>query len=257
MSNKSKATPQDTADDQLLDDALDDDQTQGTLDDDLDDDDDVGNAAPTRRRTGISKAHRELIEQLVEERLSDAKKNFKDKLDRAYKERDDRAREVARLEEAQKKATQATLKAEGKHFEALQLQVAEMAERLRLKDEALAITTRDAELDKALSEFEFRSPKARSALKRELQDEMIRDDDEGGIWVHNSGANVVDVVRAISKDPEQAFYFLPKTNQGTGTRPEGRATAPSKGRPKSLLNLPNEELMKLAAEGKLNPVPFG
>jgi non-ribosomal peptide synthetase component F len=93
----------------------------------------------------------------------------------------------------------------------------------------------------------FRNDKAAEMAFREIVSNLVQTDDE--TWVHRSGVTVRDYCEAFSKDDEQSFLFKPKVSSGAGTQ-ASKGTNRSDGK-KSLFDMSQAEVLKLAAEGKL------
>lgn len=196
-----------------------------------------------------SDEYQEIIDRVVEERLQKMKSN----VDKAYKKAEELARENTRLKEQQQEAKRKQLEDEGKHLEAANLRLSEFEEKNAILTEKLTSLTRDRELDKHLSGLEFRNEFAKETAFKTIVSELVQDND--GMWVHKSGAPIGDYIKSFVKDPDKDFLFKPKDNSGTGTSAKNQSSA-NAGRPKSLSGLSTEEMLKLAAEGKLGSVQY-
>ena len=195
-----------------------------------------------------SEEYQKMIDDAVEERLQKMKSN----VDKAYKKADELARENTRLKEQQQEAKRKQLEDEGKHLEAANLKLSEYEEKNAILQEKLTSITRDRELDKHLSGLEFRNEFARETAFKTIVSELVQDDD--GMWVHKSGAPISDFIKSFVKDPDKDFLFKPKDNSGTGTSAKNQSS--TGGRPKSLAGLSSEEMLRLAAEGKLGGIQY-
>lgn len=196
-----------------------------------------------------SDEYQEIIDRVVEERLQKMKSN----VDKAYKKAEELARENTRLKEQQQEAKRKQLEDEGKHLEAANLRLSEFEEKNAILTEKLTALTRDRELDKHLSGLEFRNEFAKETAFKTIVSELVQDND--GMWVHKSGAPIGDYIKSFVKDPDKDFLFKPKDNSGTGTSAKNQSST-NAGRPKSLSGLSTEEMLKLAAEGKLGSVQY-
>jgi len=107
--------------------------------------------------------------------------------------------------------------------------------------------TRDKDLLDALKGLPFRNEKASQSAFKELVDELVQDDD--GNWRHKSGASIRDAVKAYQKDEDNAYLFKVKASTGTGDNQKKPSEVDNKG--KSLFEMSQAEVLKLAAEGKL------
>ena len=202
------------------------------------------------RRKSLAEEHDELIKSLVQEGLNEGLKDIKGKLDSAFKARDEALKENARLKAQQAESEKRKLKDEGKHLEVATMQITELEERLKLKEEQLTQLSRDRELETAMAGLEFRNNFARETAFKTILSELTQDDD--GTWIHKSGASLSDYIRVFSKDADKEFLFKPKQSSGAGLETsKGGGVNASKGRPASLKGLSTQELLKLAREGKL------
>jgi hypothetical protein len=212
-------------------------------DDGTNDNDDAGNAPPPPPPSNSSQD----VEKLVENRVAESLKEIKAKLDKAYGARDEALRKAAELEQEKKQAEIARLKEEGKHKEASEIQIAE----LKAQNEALKGTniklTRDLDVRNHLSSLTFRSDKASEMAFKEITADLVQDED--GTWKHKSGVGVVDYIKAYAEDEANSFLFKQKQSSGSGSG--GVKTSASSENKSSLFELSQDEVLKLAAEGKL------
>lgn len=183
----------------------------------------------------------DLVEKTVTERLS----KIKASLDSAYQRRDAAEKKVAEYQKKEQDEKIRKLEEEGKIKEAYEAKLEEAQKRLRqLEGEKLSLT-RDNMVQSALGALNFRNDKARNMVFKSLVGELQQD--ESGQWKHKSGQSVEEYLKKFSEEEENAFLFKPRLNRGTGTEPPaGKPAAPS-----SLFNMTQEDVLKLAAEGKL------
>lgn len=183
------------------------------------------------------------LKAAVQEQLKD----IKDKLDVAYKARDEANAKALELEEKEQKREIERLKEEGKHREAFEQEMAsERAKREAAEKRAIELT-RDVELRSALSDHTFRNKNAQDMAFKEIAVDLIQD--ESGNWLHKSGTPITDYVKTFVSNEDNAFLL--KQNVSTGAGSTAAKPNPDVSKPKSLFDLPTEEVLKLAAEGKL------
>jgi hypothetical protein len=183
------------------------------------------------------------IESIVEERLAKMKAN----MDRMASERDEALKLKAEMEATAKEATIARMKEEGKVQEALEMELAEARAKLDVYATETTKLKRDGVLNDALAGMEFRSEKSRDMARREIVDQLVQN--EEGAWVHSTGSNIRDYVEAYAKSEDNSFLFRVKSNSGAGTgNPAG---APSTDVSKSISEMSTQEILALAAKGKL------
>lgn len=192
----------------------------------------------------------DLVEKLVADRVKEALKDIKGKLDSAYSKRDEALAKAAELEKKERDREVARLKEEGKLKEAFEMQLAEEKARREALEKQNIELTRDAEVQRGLVHLNFRNDSAREMASRIITDQLVRN--ESGSWVHRSGVSITDFVKAFAESEENSFLFKPRVSSGSGASPSSQSTgAPAGGKSNSLFNMSQEEVIKLAAEGKL------
>ena len=186
----------------------------------------------------------DVINKLVEERLS----KIKSSLDKAYAERDAAVRERVRLEEERKQAKLKSLEEDGKHKEAAEMRLAELQEKLAIAESKVVELSRDGAVKDALTSLDFRNDRSRQMAYRDIVDQLIQDPDTGS-WIHKSGVSIKDFVSQYAKNEDNAFLFKPKTNTGAGA--SGMGGTPKLDPNKKMSEMSTEEVLQLAASGKL------
>jgi hypothetical protein len=190
----------------------------------------------------------ELIDKVVQDKVEEHLKEIKEKLDKAYAARDEALKKAAEYERKERDATIARLKEEGKHKEAFEMQLTE--ERAKREAAELRNTelTRDLLVKEGLSKFKFRSENAFQMTFREVCAQLVKTD--ANDWVHRSGVSINDFINTYLRDEKNEFLLEAKSNNGTGaTKPNGTGGASNTN--KSLFQLSQAEVLKMAAEGKL------
>jgi len=197
--------------------------------------------ADSKEETVVSPADE--VEALVAERLATMKEN----MNRMSKERDDALKLKADMEAKAKEDAIARMKEEGKLQEALEMELADANARLASFQEQNVKLSRDNVLGQALAGMDFRNEKSRDMARREIVEQLTQGDE--GNWVHTSGMNINDFVDAYAKTEDNSFLFRPKNNSGAGTgTPAG---APSTEQIKPIGQMSTQEILALAAKGKL------
>ena len=190
----------------------------------------------------------DLVSKLVREKLEQELSPIKGKLDAAFKQRDEALQKIAEFERKEKEATLKRLEEEGKHKEAFEMRLSEeRAEKESLKKRVTELS-RDVAVRDALKSMTFRNDKAAEMAFKEIITNLVQTDDEK--WVHRSGVSIRDYCEAFSKDDEQSFLFKAKTSSGAGTG-SSKDTGGSGTGKKSLFDMSQAEVLKLAAEGKI------
>lgn len=191
------------------------------------------------------------VQKLVDDRVKEAVKDIKSKLDGAYSARDDALRKLAEIETFRKQEEVKRLQEEGKHKEALEMQLAEERAQKAAYEKRVVELTRDMELRSALTNFTFRNDNAFNMAYREIVEQLVQDDK--GIWKHKSGVPLKDFVKQFAEAEENSFLIKPKVSSGSGSQPASKSASSSSSNldGKSIFSLTQEEVLKMAREGKL------
>jgi len=203
----------------------------------------VETAAPVEAPVAAEPKPADDVESIVAERLAQMKEN----MNRMSKERDEALKLKAEMEQAKKDADISRMKEEGKLQEALELEVADLKAKLGVYEVETTKLRRDGVLNDALAGMEFRNDKSRDMARREIVDQLVQD--ESGAWKHNSGSNINDYVAAYAQSEDNSFLFRVKSNTGAGSG--SPAGAPSTDVSKSIGEMSTQEILALAAKGKL------
>jgi hypothetical protein len=188
------------------------------------------------------------VEALVKARVDEALKDIKDKLNKAYGARDEALKKIAEFEQRDREAELKRLQEEGRHKEAFELQLAEERARREALEKQNTELTRDLQVRNALSAQPFRNDNALEMAYREIVGQLVRN--EQGVWVHKSGVSIKDYVKTFTDSAENEFLFKPKVSNGAGSG-TGKPADTSGTSKKSLFEMTQEEVIKLAQEGKL------
>ena len=187
------------------------------------------------------------VDQLVAERVAEALKPIKEKLDKAYESRDTALKKLEEAAQKEREAQLKLMKEEGRHREAYELEISEERARRQAAETRAVELTRDAEIRLALGAYAFRNEQASAMAFREILPSLIQN--EQGQWVHKSGVSVRDFVKTFVEADDNAFLLRPKVSSGTGSSTL-RPIVHSKEKV-SLFNLSQEEVLKRAREGTL------
>jgi len=186
------------------------------------------------------------VEKLVADRVGEALKDIKNKLDKAYGVRDEALKKLAEIENEKKEAERKRLQEEGKHKEAFEIEAATMKAKIEALEKRNIELTRDIDVRNALSSHPFRNENALEMAYREIVQNLVQD--ENGNWKHEDGTSIRDFVKAFSEDETNSFLFRQKQSSGAGS---SSAKPGSSSASKSLFEMSQEEVLKLAMEGKL------
>jgi hypothetical protein len=174
-------------------------------------------------------------------------KALKEKLDSAYEQRDAALRKAAEEEQRRKDLEIERLKEQGKVAEALEAQLAQEKAAREAAEKRAVELSRDAEVRALLGGLDFRTAKASDAAFRDIVSELVQNDNK--IWMHKSGVGIAEYIERYKQDPENAYLFKVKANNGGGSSNTTPTGDPYAGKP--LNALPTEQILKLAREGKL------
>lgn len=186
------------------------------------------------------------IDALVAQRVEEALKPIKENLDKAYSARDEAQKRVKEFERLQREAELKRLQDEGKHKEAYEMQLKERELEIETLKRRNVELTRDIEVRNALGAYPFRNDNAVEMAYREVVGNLIQD--EKGNWVHKSGLSIRDFVKSFAEHEDNAFMLKPKANSGSGST---TATTASASGNKSLFQMSQADVLKMAKEGKL------
>jgi hypothetical protein len=209
------------------------------------------NNAQTNANTNNDQAKKpddDLVTKLVEERINESLKPIKEKLDKAYSARDEALRKIAEYEQKEKEAELKRLQEEGKHKEAYEMQLAEERAKREAIEKRNIELTRDLEVKNVLTSVEFRNDRAAEIAYKEVVTQLVQN--ENGAWVHRSGVSIRDFIKSFVDDDNNAFLLKPKASSGSGST-SVKPSVSSGSEKKSLFSMSQEEVLKMAREGKL------
>jgi len=195
----------------------------------------------------------DMATKMVEEQLAP----IKEKLDKAYKERDELAAKAARAEKEAKAAEIKRLEEDGQELEAAKLRISALQGELdALRTENTSLT-RDRIVSDATVALEFRNESAKKMATKEIIEQLVQNED--GTWKHKSGIPIKEFVEHYSKDEEKAFLFKPKNSSGSSTMQSG--TPPSSTNKPDFLKKPRsqwttDEMMIAIRDGHLGGGPL-
>ena len=199
--------------------------------------------------TEEQKKDQDLIAKLVAEQITENLKPIKEKLDKAYGERDELKKKLDAIEKEKREAELQRLTEEGKHKEVFEARLAEEKEAREKLERRNIELTRDIEVRNSLSTHQFRNENALEMAYKEIVGQLVRD--ENGAWVHRSGISIRDFVKAFVDNEDNAFLLKAKVSTGGGSSsPTSKGTSDDSA-PKSLFGMSQDEVLKLAREGKL------
>lgn len=174
---------------------------------------------------------------------------IKDKLNKAYGERDTLKAERDALKKQIRDAELQKLKDEGKdkeHFEGLLADKDKEIEELKT---AVIELTRDNTVQRDLSGYKFRNEKAYALVYDAVIKDLVQDDK--GVWVHKSGKSISDYIKTYAEDEDNEFLFAKKENRGTDT-PTSTPRKPGTQTSGKLVGKSTQEILRMAKEGKLS-----
>lgn len=196
----------------------------------------------------------ETIDKLIAEKVAESLKDIKGKLDSSFAARDEALAKLKVFEEKERESEIKLLEEQGKLKEAYELRLAEKEKALaEMEAEKKHLATRNNELSRdsvvkgLLAGVAFRNPKAHDIAFRDVVSNLVQNAD--GKWVTKTNESIEAFIATYQEDKDNSFLFEPKISSGAGnsTRPAG-VPPESDG---SLFSMPQSEVLKLAAEGKL------
>ena len=186
------------------------------------------------------------IQAMIKSAVTEAVKDVKVKLDAAYAKRDEALQKVSEFEQKERDLEIKRLQDAGKEREAFELQLAELKANQETLQKRNLELSRDVDARQALSAFAFRSEKAAKMAFDEVTSQLVQN--EKGEWVHKSGVTVKDFVKTFAENEDNAFLFKQKQNSGNGSQNIPPSSNTTK---KSLFEMTQDEVLQMAAEGKL------
>lgn len=186
------------------------------------------------------------IQAMIKSAVAEAVKDVKVKLDAAYAKRDEALQKVSEFEQKERDLEIKRLQDAGKEREAFELQLAELKANQETLQKRNLELSRDVDARQALSAFAFRSEKAAKMAFDEVTSQLVQN--EKGEWVHKSGVAVKDFVKTFAENEDNAFLFKQKQNSGNGSQNVPPSNNTTK---KSLFEMTQDEVLQMAAEGKL------
>jgi len=158
-------------------------------------------------------------------------------LDKKYKALE---RDKVKADKAAREAEIAALEKDGKALEAAKKRAEDLEAEIEQTRAENTKLKRDQVLDSELVSVPFRNSKMRTLARRELLDDLVQDED--GEWTTKSGSTIAQAVIAYVEDEDNAALFKTKINSGADTDSPGKA--PLKDEPKSILDIPQAEMLK-------------
>ena len=187
------------------------------------------------------------MQAIIDAKLDEKLKDIKGKLDNAYKARDDAAAKLAEKERLERDAEIKRMEDEGKHREVAELRLKEKETELQTANQRIVELTRDRNISEALNALDFRNKKAQASAAREISEELRQDDK--GQWVHKSGKPMAEFIESFfQQEDNSSLYLKPKVSSGGGS---GKTTPTQNNNSGSLFGKSQEEVLKMAREGKL------
>jgi len=186
-------------------------------------------------------------EELIQQGIDAALSPIKEKLDNAFAARDDALAKVAAFETKERERELARLEEEGKHKEVYELKLAEEKAKVDELKKTNTELTRNMAVKGVLAGYEFRSVKASEMAFRDITETLVQD--ANGVWVHKSGDSIDVTVKAFLESPDNEFLLKPKRSSG-GQLPDAD-TDTSTPAPKSISNMTQAEVLKIAEGGNL------
>ena len=187
------------------------------------------------------------VEDKIKKGVDEALKPIKDNLDKAYQARDDALAKVKEFEDQRRQAEIKRLEEEGKHKEAYEAALADEKARNEALNKRNVELTRDIEVKSALSSYELRNQSAHEMVFKEVVANLVQDDK--GNWLHKDGTTIEGAVKSFLESPDNSFLLKAKVSSGSGQ--ETNISTPSDRPNKSLFEMPQSEVIRLAGEGKL------
>lgn len=184
--------------------------------------------------------------EILKKAVDDQLKDIKAKLDQAYNARDEALKRSAEFEQKNKEAEIERLKAEGKKTEAMELELANIKANNEVLKKRNTELSRDISVKDFLKSYTFKTDRAFNMAWKEIIEDLTQN--ENGEWISKAGDDLESYIKKFAEDETNAFLFKAKASSGPGLGTPNNASASSG---KSLFQMSQAEVLKLAAEGKL------
>jgi hypothetical protein len=194
----------------------------------------------TETNSGTPSVPKDVLDAAVAEAL----KPIKDKLDAAYAKIDELKTQNKAHQDKIREMELTALREKGQLEEALKMERdSEKEKRIQAEERAHKLE-RDSEVKSLLATVEFRNEKAFKMALREITDELVADGEN--VWKHKSGKDMKEFVTSYLEDDSNSYLIKPKVSTGAGS-----STITNKASPKSLFQMSQDEVLKLAGSGQL------
>lgn len=213
--------------------------------------DDVSNGGSDDTNKTVTPKVEPDVESVIQKRVEEALAPIKTKLDTAFAARDEAQKKAKEAEDKLRAAELQRLTDEGKHTEALQMQLEEAKKKAEALEQQNLELTRDNALRSALSSLpsKFRNANAMNMAYQEIVATLIKDA-TGSSWVHRSGISIADAVKLFADNPDNLFLFEQKASTGGGS--QGNKQVPDTSSRKGLSELSQADVLSKVAAGTLS-----
>lgn len=179
---------------------------------------------------------------------------FKNKLDKAYSERDAIRDERDQLKKQLREKELEALRKDGKEKEAYEAELADKDAEIDALKARIVKLTRDADVNRHLAGYTFRNKRAQELTAANIIDDLRQNDD--GEWESPAGESIGEFVKSYLEDEENSFLLKEKINRGRQSKQRDNDDKSDKGsKPRSnkrgLRGLTQKEVMERAAKGEL------
>jgi hypothetical protein len=190
----------------------------------------------------------QIPKEVLEAAVAEALKPMKDNVDKAYQQRDELQNKIKEFEERERARELKDLEDQGKYREAAEKRLEEERKAREQAESRVVELTRDLEVRTVLGALPFRNETALDMAYKEIIPQLVKNAD--GVWVHRSGTTIGEFVKSYGEDSNKSFLFKAKASSGGGSG-GGNAGDTNNDSGKSLFARPQEEVLRMAREGKL------
>ncbi|RLA14110.1 MAG: hypothetical protein DRQ60_06965, partial [Gammaproteobacteria bacterium] len=173
-------------------------------------------------------------------------KTAKEALDKAYLARDAANTKIAEFELKEQEKEIERLKENDQHKEAYELQLQQEKARYDALATRNTELTRDMEIKSLLGGYNFKSDNALNMAYRTILSDVVKS--ETGDWVTKDGKPLSEGISTFMTSDDNSFLLKPVVNSGSGHTQTQESTSTGGG---SLFEMSQEDVLKMAAEGKL------
>jgi DNA repair exonuclease SbcCD ATPase subunit len=200
-----------------------------------------------RKEDALSKNSDGFSQEDVDQKVAEAVKDIKSKLDAAYSKRDEALEQLKKIEDEKRKEEIKNLEEAGKEKEAYEMKMQDIQKEMEALKSQNTKLARDSKIKSALTDFDFRSSNAAVLAEEAIIKNVVQN--ESGDWVAKDGSPISEYVKKYLEHPDNEFLLKPKKNSGGGAPPNKNSNSNSN--PGSVKKMGTSTILNEIASGNL------